>query len=106
MTAKHHTAEYARAARIVKARVAAARAAGRPVICWRCHRPIMPGVPFDVGHLDPRARPTADNLAPEHRHRTATCAGNRADGGSMGAAIIHARNRRHTPAADVRTWPV
>jgi hypothetical protein len=75
---------------------------GNPIPCWRCGHAIMPGVPFDVGHMDPHARPTLSNLAPEHRHATPQCRGNRAVGGSAGAAIT---NSRHTTSG-VTSWPL
>jgi hypothetical protein len=100
MTSKHSAPEYQRNARIIRGRVRTMHRRGESVPCWRCRRAILPGQPFDVGHRDPNGGHGLDNLAPEHRHKTASCVGNRADGGRMGAAITN-----HRPAArDVQTW--
>lgn len=94
MTAKHRTAEYQRNARTIRARVASIHAQGGTVACWRCRGPIGKLTPYDVGHL-PGARASAlHELAPEHRHATSSCTGNRAAGGRDGAAKT---NARHTP---------
>lgn len=106
MTAKHHTAEYQRNAPIIRKRVKARHARGQADMCWRCRGPIAPGQPFDVGHL-PGARASAlHELAPEHRHRTGGCPGNRAAGGAVGAAITNARRTVNKPPTTVTTWPV
>lgn len=104
MTAKHQTPEYQRNARIIRDRVKAAHRAGRPVACWRCAGAIAPGQPFDVGHMRGAIGSSLQELAPEHRHRTAGCIGNRAHGGAQGAAKT---NARHTPTVQPKqtaTW--
>lgn len=100
MSDKHRSPEYQRNARILRARVRAIHRSGEPVVCWRCRRPIMPGQPFDVGHVDGATGSTPSDLAPEHRHSTGSCIGNRADGGRRGAAITN----RQPPAKAVQTW--
>ena len=56
------------------------QAGGLP--CWRCGRTIVPGDPWDLGHVIARALGgTDDDLAPEHRH----CS--RVAGGELGLAI-------------------
>lgn len=100
MSGKHRTPEYQRNARVIRARVAVVHRSGEPVTCWRCRRPIMPGQPFDVGHVDGATGSTLSDLAPEHRHATGSCVGNRADGGKQGAAITN----RRPPARSVQTW--
>lgn len=107
MSAKHQTPEYRRNARIVQARIAADRRAERPVVCWRCRRPILPGQAADVGHV-PGARGSAlSELAPEHRHQTSTCTGNRAEGGKQGATAMHARRAPNTvPTGNITRYPI
>lgn len=100
MSGKHRTPEYQRNARTIRARVKAVHRSGEPVACWRCRRPIMPGQPFDVGHVDGATGSTLHDLAPEHRHATGACVGNRADGGKQGAAITN----RRAPARAVQSW--
>ncbi len=104
MSAKHQTAEYRRNARIVRQRVASAHRAGRPVSCWRCNRPIQPGQPYDVGHLPGAIGSSPTELAPEHRHRTGQCVGNRAAGAKLGAAITNARHTPTIPTKNTTTW--
>lgn len=106
MTAKHRTAEYQRNARIIRARVEVAHRRGEPVPCWRCRGAILPGRPYDVGHRNPTGGHSLDNLAPEHRHRTGGCPGNRAHGGSLGAARTNARHTPTIPTGAHTTWPV
>jgi hypothetical protein len=66
------------------------------VTCWRCGQPIHPGQPWDLGHRTDRALGGTDHdTAPEHRHRTGTCPGNRAAG---------ATTRRPSTAAPSRPW--
>lgn len=106
MTAKHRTPEYQRNAKRIRKRVRAAFRRGEGVTCWRCRRIIMPGEPFDVGHL-PGAQASAEHeLAPEHRHKTSRCIGNRADGGRIGAAIRNNRARVITPTTQEQSWPI
>lgn len=90
MTAKHQNPEYRKNAAIVRARTKRAHQRGTEVDCWRCGWPIDPEQAFDVGHLNPDAGHTLDNLAPEHRHE------NRRAGGKTGAAIQAARRGRAT----------
>lgn len=105
MTRKHQSREYQSSARIVRTRVNASHKFGQHVACWRCNGPIYPGQPFDVGHLPGAQGHALHELAPEHRHRTAHCIGNRAAGGKQGATI---REARRTPStrADVTTWAI
>lgn len=102
MSAKHQDAEYQRNAPIIRKRVRAAHARGEAVPCWRCRRAIMPGQPFDVGHITGAQGHSLRELAPEHRHATQHCEGNRANGGAMGAARTNAR--RSVPRGEVTTW--
>lgn len=92
MTSKHRDPQYLANARIVRAQVKRAHRFGDDVDCWRCGRPIPPGARFDVGHLDPDAPPTLDNLMPEH----VRC--NRSVGGRAGAAITNAMRSTRTTA--------
>ncbi|MFE6733418.1 hypothetical protein [Microbacterium sp. NPDC057650] len=97
MTDKHRDPVFIANARIVRAQVRRAWKLGTEVRCWRCGRPIEPGMRFDVGHLDPDAGPGRDNLAPE----CVTC--NRSAGGKLGAAITNARRgARPTPRPAAR----
>ncbi|MDL9978841.1 hypothetical protein [Microbacterium candidum] len=106
MTSKHQTPEYRRNALTIRERVTAAHRTGRPVACWRCRRPIAPGQPYDVGHVQGATGSTLRDLAPEHRHRTAHCVGNRAHGGNLGARITNSRHTPTTPAGDTTTWNI
>ena len=54
------------------------------VDCARCHQPIEPGRPWDLGHNDERTAWTG----PEH----VTC--NRKAGGANGAAVTNAMRRK------------
>lgn len=102
MSRKHQSPEYKRNALIIRKRVRTIHKYGDPVQCWRCGRAIVPGQHFDVGHL-PNAQGSAlHELAPEHRHRTLSCPGNRAEGGRVGAAATNAR--RTTPEGQVKSW--
>ena len=101
MSAKHRDPEYLKNARIIRAQVASKRRAGIEVTCWRCGHPIDPEQRFDVGHIDPNGGPGLDNLAPEHRYKTARCIGNRADGGRLGAARQREAKSRRAPAPTV-----
>lgn len=101
MTAKHRTPEYQRNAALRRKQVLAAHRAGEPYPCWRGRGNIMPGQPFDIGHITRHGGEGLDNLAPEHRHRVAGCCdGNRRDGGRVGAAITNHRARRQ----EQETW--
>ncbi|WP_067197145.1 hypothetical protein [Microbacterium sp. XT11] len=105
MSAKHQTPEYQRNARILRKRWTPEHQAGR-LVCWRCRRRILPGEPFDVGHL-PHARASAlHELAPEHRHRSRSCIGNRAAGGRQGASITNRRHRIDVPTTNETTWTI
>lgn len=106
MSAKHQTAEYRRNARIHRQRVVAAHRAGRAVQCWRCRGPIRPGQPYDVGHLPGATASRLTELAPEHRHRTDQCIGNRTAGAKIGAAITNARHAPTIPTnqENTTTW--
>jgi hypothetical protein len=53
-------------------------------VCARCGRPIMPGTPWDLGHVDDDK---SRYRGPEHR----SC--NRKAGGKQGAEITNARPR-------------
>jgi hypothetical protein len=55
------------------------------VICWRCHKPIQPGTPWDLGHGDGAER--EQHKGPEHRGKC-----NRAT-----ATHMAARRQRPTP---------
>lgn len=70
-----------------------------PITCWRCHQPIRPGEPWDLGHQTDRAlggTDTPDNLWPEHRH----C--NRSAGRRLGQFLArHGARNRTTPS---RNW--
>lgn len=102
MSAKHSDPEYMRNAKIIRGRVRAAHRRDEPVQCWRCRRAIVPGQPWDVGHRDGATGHSLAELAPEHRHATAYCEGNRANGGRKGAAIT---NGRHSiPQGSVTQW--
>lgn len=108
MSGKHRSAEYHRNARIIRKRVSSAHQGHQPVPCWRGGRPIMPGQPYDVGHL-PGARASAlHELAPEHRHATpGCCEGNRTHGGRDGAAKTNARHRPIiSPSTKGTSWPI
>jgi len=94
MSAKHSDPLYIANAKIIRAQTKRAHRFGQDVDCWRCGRIIPPGARFDVGHLDPDAPPTLDNLMPEH----VRC--NRSNGGRIGAAITNTmRSARTAPVA-------
>lgn len=100
MSAKHRTAEYQRNAPIIRKRVKAQHAAGQPVRCWRCPRPIMPGQPFDVGHLPGAQGSALHELHAEHRGE------NRSAGGRIGAAKTNARHAPTVPTTRQTTWNI
>ena len=104
MSAKHQTPEYRRNARTIRERVRSAWRAGRAVSCWRCRGAIAPGQPFDVGHLPGALGSALSDLAPEHRHKTGACVGNRAAGAKLGAAITNARHTPTIPTKNATTW--
>ncbi|WP_288967661.1 hypothetical protein [uncultured Microbacterium sp.] len=87
MTEKHRDPEYIRNAKIVRARVRRAWRLGQDVHCWRTGRILIPGRPFDVGHIDPDGGHSISNLAPE------SVKSNRSEGGRRGAAITNAARR-------------
>ncbi len=91
MSAKHADPEYRKNSRIIRQQVAKLRRAGADVACWRCGGPIDEEQTFDVGHINPAAGHSLDNLAPEHRYRSGKCQGNRAAGGRMGRSLQAAR---------------
>lgn len=97
MTVKHRDPEYLAGARIVRGQVRAAWRRGEDVHCWRKGELLIPGQPFDVGHLDPDGGHARSNLAPE----CVKC--NRSDGGRRGAAIANGRAAR--PKVTPRTSP-
>lgn len=105
MTGKHQSPEYQRNARVVRTRTRSQLKLGIPVPCWRCGAAILPGMLFDVGHIDPHGGERMTNLAPEHRTATGGCRGNRAIGGRDGAAISNSR-RIVVKRSDVTTWPL
>lgn len=106
MTRKHQSPEYQRNARTIRARVKVQHKHGQPAVCWRGGGAIMPGIPYDVGHIDPSGGDHMTNLAPEHRTRTpGCCGGNRNLGGAQGAAISNGR-RLTMRQSDVQSWPV
>ena len=75
---------------------------GEPVRWWRGRGVIMPGQPFDIGHIDPDGGNDLSNLAPEHRHAVdGCCKGNRSHGGTLGARRAHARSSKAERAS---TW--
>lgn len=108
MTAKHRDPVYLRNARIIRDRVRRAHRTGGDVTCWRCGMPIDPEQRFDVGHRRADGGPSLDNLAPEHRYKTARCIGNRADGGRLGAqrqaATRTARTTSTTTTNGILPW--
>jgi hypothetical protein len=101
MSAKHADPEYRKNARIIKQQVEGMRRRGDDPTCWRCGRPIAEGQTYDVGHIDPHAGHSTDNLAPEHRYKSGKCQGNRAAGGRMGQAI---QTQRATAKARMLPW--
>ena len=105
MAGKHQSADYQRNARVLRQRTRKQLGLGVAVACWRCGGPILPGMAFDVGHIDPNGGHHFTNLAPEHREPVGRCRGNRSHGGTMGAAVAHGI-RTDTRARDVTAWPV
>lgn len=107
MTAKHRTPEYQRNARIVRGRVRAAHATGRPVRCWRGGGAILPGTAYDVGHIAGAIGSRLEELAPEHRSATpGCCGGNRSHGGKHGATKTNARHAPTIPTTRETSWPI
>lgn len=66
----------------------------------------MPRQPYDVGHVHGAIGNSLTDLAPEHRHATGPCPGNRADGGAKGAALTNSRRVRITPKTEGTSWPI
>lgn len=106
MSAKHQTPEYRRNAKTIRERVHAAHRRGEPVPCWRCGAGITIGTPFDVGHLPNAAGSSLHELAPEHRHKTGACRGNRNHGAAIGARITNGRRAAPTIKGTATTWQV
>ena len=104
MSAKHRSRTFHRNARTIRAQVARLWDLGEPVACWRCGRPIHPGQPWDVGHINDSATSDLEDLAPEHRHGTTTCIGNRRAGGRLGAAVTNGRRVERRPGGTASTW--
>lgn len=73
-----------------------------PLPCVECRRPVMPGQPFDVAHIQSAEHggtPTLANVGPAHPH----C--NRKAGGKRGAQITHNGRRAATNRAKgIRAW--
>jgi hypothetical protein len=67
---------------------------GSVVLCARCRKRLLPGEPFDLGHVD---RDRTRYAGPEHRR----C--NRVAGAKSGAAVTNARRRACEPEY-VRSW--
>ena len=103
MSAKHQTPEYQRNARTLRKRWRPAHREGT-LVCWRCRRLIAPSQPYDVGHLPGAGGSAESDLAPEHRHATLWCVGNRAAGAKLGAAITNARHTPTIPTKNATTW--
>lgn len=101
MTAKHSDPEYRKNARIIRQQVEKLRRSGDDPTCWRCGSLIGEGQTYDVGHLDPNAGHSMENLAPEHRYKSGRCQGNRAAGGRMGRAI---QTHRKTASKGLLQW--
>jgi hypothetical protein len=101
MTAKHADPEYRKNARIIRQQVTRQRRLGHEITCWRCGSGIHEEQTYDVGHIDPHAGHSIDNLAPEHRYKSGHCQGNRAAGGRMGSAI---QRSRHNTAKRMLPW--
>jgi hypothetical protein len=83
---------YGEAHKAIRKRYAALVATGLAV-CARCGRPIMPGTPWDLGHVD---GDKSRYRGPEHR----SC--NRKAGGKQGAEITNGRPRPHVTGAKLR----
>jgi hypothetical protein len=77
-----YTAEHRRLRRALESTVAAGEA-----LCWRCRRLIVPGEPWDLGHLDDRT----GWAGPEHQR----C--NRVAGAKKGAQRRIRRRRPDPP---------
>lgn len=95
MSAKHATPEYRANARIIRQQVKRKWATGEAVTCGRTGAEILPGQPFDVGHIDEHGGNSISNLRPEHRRA------NRQHGGRIGAARTNTRPR---PSTDGLNW--
>ena len=87
MSAKHSDPEYRKNARIIRQQVSKRNRGGDMITCWRCGRVIHEEQTYDVGHINPAAGHSLDNLAPEHRYKSGVCQGNRAAGGRAGRAM-------------------
>lgn len=99
MSRHHRTAHHTARAAKLRPRVQAQINAGT-VACWRCGQPILPGQPWDLGHMvDLADGGNPNDMRPEHRHRTGGCPGNRSAGGQRGAALTnsHRRTERRLP---------
>lgn len=91
MSFKHRDPEFLKNRRVIRDQVHRAWRHGDDVRCWRCHRLLIVGRPFDVGHLHPDGGHAVSNLAPEH----VRC--NRSEGGKRGAAITAANRGARQP---------
>lgn len=70
-----------------KREIASAEAIGEPIPCGSCGQPVLPGQPFDIGHVDGVAVDKA-KVRIEHQH----C--NRADGAAVTNALRRSRIMR------------
>jgi len=77
------------------------------VTCWRCGAELAPGTAWDVGHLPGATGSSLLELAPEHRHESGSCPGNRRAGGRVGAELMHGRRAANiTLPATITRYPI
>ena len=89
MSRHHKAVKHTSRTRALRPRWQAAIDRGE-VACWRCGRPILPGMEWDMGHLEDLAvggAAVADQMLPEHRGH------NRSSGGKLGAQITNGKRR-------------